>query len=128
MSLVLKTVRAFPRGRTTEELLVLVGASFSHDKRLAAVAELDQLMRDGLVEKARDGRWRARRAEPGKTNQNQPPSDARTGPIEEGVIHASSATFEAGSVAGTRFYSDDVESTAPDPQALLRYWRSALRA
>jgi len=43
MSLVLKMVRAFPRGRTTEELLVLVGAGFSHDKRLAAIGELNSL-------------------------------------------------------------------------------------
>ena len=56
MSVILKTVRAFPRGRTSEEILVLIGASFSHDKRLAAIAELEELVRDGHIEKGRDGR------------------------------------------------------------------------
>jgi len=39
MSLILKTISAFPRGRTTEELLVLVGAGFAHDKRVGTVSQ-----------------------------------------------------------------------------------------
>lgn len=128
MSLVLKMVRAFPRGRTTEELLVLVGAGFSHDKRLAAIAELDQLLRDGLVDKAHDGRWRAKRV----NFSAGAPSAAGTIPqkdaYSETVIHAAAATFVSEPLPGEQFDAESAGAESVDPQALLRYWRSALRA
>ncbi|MCJ7872108.1 AAA domain-containing protein [Phaeobacter sp. J2-8] len=128
MSLVLNTVRAFPRGRTTEELLVLLGASFSHDKRLAAVAELDQLMRDGLVEKARDGRWRAKRAVLTNGARNLPARGAKTAASEQEILHAAAANFASLPVADETLDTEDLAEPVIDPQALLRYWRSALRA
>ena len=128
MSLVLNTVRAFPRGRTTEELLVLLGASFSHDKRLAAVAELDQLMRDGLVEKARDGRWRAKRADVTDAVRAPVTGGAAGTATQADIIHAAAASFDTEPIVGEQPDTEDTGEEAPDPQALLRYWRSALRA
>ena len=121
-------VRAFPRGRSTEELLVLVGAGFSRDKRLAAIAELDQLLQDGLVEKGRDGRWRAKRellVNVGRIGEktNQP-----GGVASEDVIHAAAATFNLEPLANHQFDTEDIGNEDIDPQSLLRYWRSALRA
>jgi very-short-patch-repair endonuclease len=128
MSVVLKMVHAFPRGRTTEELLVLVGASFSHDKRLAAIAELDQLLRDGLVEKGRDGRWRAKSA--GSTREAQSGSQTipRFNGNPEQTIHAAAATFGEEPLASEPFDEGGAGEEYIEPQALLRYWRSALRA
>ncbi|EDM30581.1 DNA helicase, putative [Roseovarius sp. TM1035] len=121
-------VRAFPRGRTTEELLVLVGASFSHDKRLAAIAELDQLLRDGFVEKGRDGRWRAKREVLFESGRTAAVADPLRSAASEDVIHAAAATFILEPLTNEHFDAEDCESEHLDPQALLRYWRSALRA
>ncbi|GIX12415.1 MAG: hypothetical protein KatS3mg118_0374 [Paracoccaceae bacterium] len=40
MSLILRTIEAFPRGRTTSELGVLLDAAFCAEKRQALNAEL----------------------------------------------------------------------------------------
>lgn len=126
MSLILKTIFAFPRGRTTEELLVLVGAGFSHDKRVAALAELEEHARNGLIERGRDGRWRQCHARPtvgtGQTADRFTPKNALT----SDVLVAASASFVLHTVAGE---DEGVETeTRIAPAALLRYWRSALRA
>lgn len=128
MSLVLKMVRAFPRGRTTEELLVLIGASFSHDKRLAAIAELDQLLRDGCVEKGRDGRWRAKREDLVAGTRNAAVTKLGMEAGSENIIHGAAATFTSEPLARVQFDADEAGEERLDPQALLRYWRSALRA
>ena len=131
MSLVLKTVHAFPRGRTTEELLVLIGAGFSHDKRLAAIAELDQLVQDGLIERGREGRWRAKRAgvpEAGKTPALGRQQIAANAADAENVVNATPATFVAEPIASEPFGFEELDQEEREPQAVLRYWRSALRA
>lgn len=128
MSLVLKMVRAFPRGRTTEELLVLVGAAFSHDKRLAAIAELDQLLRDGLVEKAHDGRWRAKRMNFATGAPSVAVTTQQKDAGSETVIHAAAATFASEPLSVEPFDVESAGDGSVDPQALIRYWRSALRA
>lgn len=121
-------VRAFPRGRTTEELLVLVGAGFSHDKRLAAIAELDQLLHDGLVEKGHDGRWRSKRETLVEHGRSAGGADPVRGITSESIIHAAAASFSLEPLASEQFDADDIGDEHLDPQALLRYWRSALRA
>ena len=128
MSLVLKMVRAFPRGRTTEELLVLVGAAFSHDKRLAALSELETLFRDGLIVRGKDGRWHAKTD--GFKRREESVSASRGGGPEgfDDIIYAATASFSSESTGSELPDQDDESSDAPDPQALLRYWRSALRA
>lgn len=128
MSLILKMIQAFPRGRSTEELLVLVGASFSHDKRLAAIGELDSLFRDGLIDKGSDGRWRAKTK--GLNRGEERGSDLRArSPVSSGdIIHAASAAFHSEPIVTETFETDGEGPLGIEPQALLRYWRSALRA
>ncbi|MGB1209244.1 MAG: hypothetical protein ACPG7W_08640, partial [Paracoccaceae bacterium] len=127
MSLLLKTIRAFPRGRTTDELMVLAGAAFAHDKRIAALAELDQLLAGGQVIKGRDGRWRPA---PAPLVSGGPDGAVAAG------LEADMDLLMAAPAQITQIPASDTEpeDTAPlddariDPQALLRYWRSALRA
>ena len=128
MSLVLKMVRAFPRGRTTEELLVLVGASFVHDKRIAALSELEDLFRDGLIVKGKGGRWLPN-ADGFKPRSESFPA-LRGGGSESvvDVIHAANAFFKSETMAADKPDPKNESSDSPNPQALLRYWRSALRA
>ncbi len=130
MSFVLKMIEAFPRGRTTEELLVLVGASFSHDKRIATVAELDRLLGDGCIERGRDGRWRPKRL--ASVPRGRAASDYSwvQGTTDgSDVIFAATASFaQQHASAGDLFEEAESEGSRIDPQALLRYWRSALRA
>ena len=121
-------VRAFPRGRTTEELLVLVGAGFSHDKRLATIAELNQLLQDGLVEKAHDGRWRAERLNLAAGAPSGVGTGLQKDAGSETVIHAAAATFVSEPLPGVQFDAENSGEESVDAQALLRYWRSALRA
>lgn len=128
MSLLLRMVRAFPRGRTTEELLVLAGASFSHDKRIAAIAELDQLLSDGLVEKGRDGRWRAKRANLVSSEQISGQAASQNPAIAGDIVHAANATFVTEPIVNEHFETEELGEGQLEPQALLRYWRSALRA
>src|SRR6056297_3954179 len=121
-------VRAFPRGRTTEELLVLVGAGFSHDKRLATIAGLNQLLQDGLVEKAHDGRWRAKRLNLAAGAPSGVGTGLQKDAGSETVIHAAAATFVSEPLPGVQFDAENSGEESVDAQALLRYWRSALRA
>lgn len=127
MSLILKTIQAFPRGRTTEELLVLVGAGFSHDKRVAAIAELDELLGIGLVVKGRDGRWRPKHVESVPRAGGDRASGTAAAALSSDIITAVPATFSR-TAAGEDPVPEEDEVSPPDPQALLRYWRSALRA
>ena len=121
-------VHAFPRGRTTEELLVLVGASFSHNRRLAAIAELDQLVIDGCVEMGRDGRWRAKRASLSGVRSGSTQERPQTTLPAEHVIQAATATFATEPTSSEPFDAEGSDEGKLDPLALLRYWRSALRA
>tara|TARA_R110002049_G_scaffold140930_5_gene302294 strand:+ start:19415 stop:22588 length:3174 start_codon:yes stop_codon:yes gene_type:complete len=130
MSLVLKMVQAFPRGRTTEELLVLVGASFIRDKRMAALAELNQLLQEGLIERGRDGRWRAQRLRISGYRATSKIANTDTISKDEIIIQATAAAFVTEMNSSALFDTDDesIEVGSLDPQAVLRYWRSALRA
>ncbi|NDK36711.1 AAA domain-containing protein [Rhodovulum sulfidophilum] len=130
MSLLFRTLKAFPRGRTTEELLVLVGAGFSHDKRLAALAELDDLLRDGHVERARDGKWRVASRRPGETaGDGSVHAGARPEQSPDHLV-AAPAEFARMSASDEEQSPQDLDEAGAtvDHQALLRYWRSALRA
>lgn len=127
MSVVLRTVQSFPRGRTTEELHALLGASFQHDERVALLAELEALSACGSVKLQRNGRWvpigplTPTTGAFVKSPETRPPtSDAATlvaAPFRRAVFPAPALPDEKPS-----------EANKIDPNALLRYWRSALRA
>lgn len=129
MSIVQRTVEAFPRGRTTEDLVVLLGAAFDQAKRKAIVAELQVLAQTGVIRLERDGRWKP--AVPPKPRENasaaggSPPSSARA---EEDVLFAVPARFTQEPLPQELDTGEDGVAAAVDPHALLRYWRSALRS
>lgn len=130
MSIVQRTVEAFPRGRTTEELVVLLGAAFDEGKRKAIMAELQILAQAGEIRLERNGRWKP--AVPPKPNSSPlaaAGSSSASFRVEEDVLFAVPARFtqeplEQEPVSG----EEGGASIKVDPHALLRYWRSALRS
>lgn len=127
MSLILRTLQAFPRGRTLEELHALLGVSWDVRARMAALAELEDLTRQGAVGRSPSGKWIA-----------LAPPAAAASPArgrEEPAVKAS----RTADVIAAPFRREEQEAVAPkeadaapepsiDPKALLRYWRSALRS
>ena len=128
MSVVLRTIDAFPKGRSTEQLCILLGAGFDHAKRISVLNELDELTGAGRIVKGRDGLWRPTRtyvdagvklgADRGKVQAN----------TDDHVLVAARAGFEIFTNSDSPHITDGPSSASVVPQALLRYWRSALRA
>lgn len=124
----LKLIDSFPRGRTTGALLRLGDIDLSPRKRLEFLKELETLAREGLIELGKDGKWRAKSrrlvVEPSK------PFNPRSGsPVDLGdPLLASPARLSQipAPVAGIDL--EDTVEERPDPQALIRYYRAALRS
>lgn len=127
MSVVLRTIQSFPRGRTTEELHALLGSTFGHDERLALLAELEALSARGSVKLQSSGRWvptnpppplsQATKTNPSVVSLTTDASTLIAAPFKRAVIPAPALADEC---------QPEIERI--DPKALLRYWRSALRA
>ena len=130
LSVVLKTIKAFPNGSTLEELYVLMDCSFDDIKKKSLQIELGDLINSKEVYKGRDGKWRP------LINISKIPTDNEASVDVEGKLPLSAenvrltavhANFES-SDKEVEDNLDDTNSKPPDPNALLRYWRSALRA
>lgn len=129
MSLILNTIEAFPRGKTTEQVLLLTNASFNQEKKLAVLAELDELQANGLLVKGRDGRWRPARYKKYRDDERKP--EIFNEKIEdEGILYASEARFSK--ILKQDLDSDNMSEGASDtvlaPSSMLKYFRSVLRA
>lgn len=128
MSIVLRTIHAFPRGRTVEQLHVLLGTAFQSEGRLAVLSELEALCADGSIRRLSNGKWIPARLPVPSLDQrleNSPTSKENDG---ESLVAAPFSRQETG-LAELVFDEDgSANTTHPDPQALLRYWRSALRS
>lgn len=129
MSIVFDTIRAFPTGRTTAELFALLDVDFDANQRASIRAELDELGQNGLIKLGRDGKWRLTsriglpfpdRQEP--TRQTDPSHDASE------ILTAAVARFRTVSQSNERLPTEPVREERPDPQALLRYYRAAIRS
>ena len=64
MSYVLRTIEAFPRGRTTGELLSLLDVQHDSHKRVEILREIEGLARDGIIRIGRDMKWRSLARQP----------------------------------------------------------------
>lgn len=124
-SILLNTIKSFPTGRTTEELLTLINAEFDHEKRLNALSELSQLNYEGLVYRARNGKWKPTILAKKQLAPTIPIGTPNNG-IGNTVLRASPAKFLSIDVEGVN--NDKTDEIALTPQALIRYWRSALRS
>lgn len=127
MSVVLRTIQAFPRGRTIEELQVLLGNAFHHDQRLAVLAELEHLSATGAIRRRSDGRWIP--VAPATLSVARNPRSHEDGVAAAGsTLVAAPFSRSVRDVVDTEILSDAEAGGQLDPQSLLRYWRSALRA
>lgn len=127
MSVVLRTIQAFPRGRTIEELQALLGNAFCHDQRLAVLAELEHLSATGAIRRRGDGKWIP--VAPAALSVARNPRAHEDGAAAAGsTLVAAPFSRSVRDVADTEILSDTETAGHLDPQALLRYWRSALRA
>ncbi len=126
---VLNTIEAFPNGRTTSELFALLDVDFDATKRSAICAELDILNQQGLIQLSRDGKWRltSRLPMPRLEPLNGPQSNGSS-PIDQEVLTAVSAKFRVVRTLTEESSSDEEAAETPDPQALLRYYRAAVRS
>lgn len=128
MSIVQRTIEAFPRGRTTEELLVLLGASFDAVKKQSIVSELEALAASGVVRLERNGRWKPIAApKPSENRTSDNTNSTATRPAEE-LLYAVPCAIGAELKQAESEEVDDIAQPLIDPNALLRYWRSALRS
>jgi very-short-patch-repair endonuclease len=128
MSVVLRTIEAFPRGRTTEELLVLLGASFDEDKKRSVVSELRELATSGVVRLERNGRWRPVASPRFKEEKTGGISNISVGKRDEELLYAVPCTIGSELKESEVEAVEDSSQVSIDPNALLRYWRSALRS
>lgn len=132
MSLLLRTLKAFPQGCTLEELMVLLDSAFDTDKRRAVQVELDELIVAGEVRKGRDGKWQLiirptiSSGERG-IDAKQVKAPANVDLTDNSGLIAAYATFHR-QLIDTESDLEPVKDEQPDPNALLRYWRSALRS
>ncbi|AKH99665.1 DNA/RNA helicase, superfamily I [Hoeflea sp. IMCC20628] len=126
MSILLRTISAFPSGRTTSELFALLDVDFDPRKRSELYAELSVLADAGKITKARDGKWRHLSRYPAP----QTDLSLATGPKlvgESKVLRAATASFRLSAQKETSL-NEETGAAKLDPSALLRYYRSTLRA
>lgn len=127
MSVLLKTIEAFPRGRTTLELFTLLDATFDHDRRDLVHRELAELQANGRIFLDRDDRWRAVRQIRSHMPQRPPSRKVGSAPESSDLLVASVASFSVAQLDSEPEKTEEGSGKAPDPQALLRYYRSALQ-
>lgn len=128
MSDVLKMIENFPRGRTTGALLRMRNIDMSPRERLRFLRELEELARNSLIELGKDGKWRAKSRRPIVASP-KPPRPASGSPSVIGdPLFAAPARFMQKPLDEQVTNPDSEDIERPDPQALLRYYRAALRS
>ena len=128
MSLLLKTIEAFPRGRTTSELIVLLDVAFDGTQREAIRRELGELQGRGIVSLGRDNRWRARHRPLTPRSSAPPQHPTHSGDEPSDLLIATPVTFVTRPVTVDAQRDEDAAAvgTRLDPHALVRYYKSAL--
>jgi very-short-patch-repair endonuclease len=128
MSYVLRTIEAFPRGRTTGELLSLLDVQHDSRKRVEILREIEGLARDGVIRIGRDMKWRSLARQPASGLIGKSHGVPLVAGVSNALLQAIPAKFQVEMLP--RAEQDDVTVVVdrPDPNALLRYYRSALRS
>jgi len=60
MSLLLRTIKSYPKGKLSEELIFLLDKDCDPHKRISVFSELTELERQDLIYRGTDGKWRGR--------------------------------------------------------------------
>ncbi|RWX36257.1 AAA domain-containing protein [Rhizobium leguminosarum] len=127
MSVLLRTISAFPTGRTTNELFALLDIDFDPRRRTEIYAELSALSEAGKVSKGRDGRWRLLATAKKQDGTLAPKTGHDSVATDEQLLRPVHAAFRS-STAKTIDVEVTESAVSFDPNALLRYYRSALRS
>lgn len=124
----LKLIESFPRGRTTGALLRVADIDLSPRRRFEFLKELETLAREGFIELGKDGKWRSKSRRPvAETGKRSDPETGST--TDHGdSIYAAPARFSQIPAPLVEVELEDALAERPDPQALIRYYRSALRS
>lgn len=105
----------------------MLGTTFRNEERLALLAELETLLAQGLIRRQANGRWVPIASVPQPTDQARP-GGKELSPIAEATTLVA-APFVRSDLAAEQLPDEADGDAAPiPPQALLRYWRSALRS
>lgn len=124
MSVVLRTISAFPSGRTTEELCALLDVDFDNHKREQIRADLQTLLSDGLIYLGHDNKWRLVSRLANSSGLSGLPSPS---PEQELISCPARFSIES-SVFVDAFEEDEDSADKPDPHSLVRYYRAAVRS
>ncbi|PZM07962.1 AAA domain-containing protein [Rhizobium tubonense] len=127
MSVLLRTISAFPTGRTTNELFALLDVDFDPRRRTEIYAELSALSASGKVSKGRDGRWRPIATARNQAIQVSPVNGADDVKADDKLLLPVHATFKSSPAKAIEVDATEAAINF-DPNALLRYYRSALRS
>jgi hypothetical protein len=57
MSLLLRTIKSYPRGKLAEELIYILDKDCDPEQRISVFSELTELDRQDLIMRGVDGRW-----------------------------------------------------------------------
>ncbi|NRP45932.1 ATP-dependent RecD-like DNA helicase [Aliiroseovarius sp. xm-v-225] len=129
MSALLKLIEDFPRGRSTREIMRLLDIDRSPIRRAEVQSELTELLREGLIEIGKDRKWRSRSRRLTSQRPDPPTSGPVGGSLAEPLRAAPVRLHQARnpSISSPEEVENDT-AELPDPAALLRYYKAALRS
>lgn len=120
MSLLLRTIRSFPKGKLAEELIFLLDKDCDPHKRISVLSELVELQKQDLIVKGIDGRWK------GKFRQTTNADPLPTQPDDQ-HLYAVEATFAEISNTTARENIKEIPGEL-DLGNLLGYFKAAVRS
>jgi len=121
MSLLLRTIKSYPKGKLAEELIYLLDKDCDPHKRISVFAELTELEQQNLVFRDSEGKWR------GNFKTLNQDGQEKSDPTEEGSLEAVPGRFQNMAETPTNIEAIDAHSN-PDIKRLLNYFKMAVRA
>lgn len=120
MSLLLRTIKSYPKGKLAEELIYLLDKDCDPHKRISVFSELIDLEQQALVHRGVDGKWR------GKFNYAAQ-GERKGGGIAEGELTAIPGEFKSVQNPDLQLKSPEFEDRI-NLKSLLGYFKVAVRS